>query len=268
LYIDGRIADENTATPFERFSWDLSEYTVEGQHTLKLEVVDSLGLNSTSVDLPVLVIIDRPQVDVRTTVSRNRMMVASLAVAMAGAVLVLVLILGGQIRPGLLRSYRKRRRRNIDPVTQPVRVKTEPEPSRAPGWMNRLHWPQRRVPPKAYAYMARFDDSDQSTGNPPIPVAGEEITFGRDPLQAIQVLDDPSVEALHARLRREVDGTFRLLDEGSTAGTWINYMPVPRDGARLEHGDLVHIGRISFRFSEREPERVRRPVVTPEEPNA
>jgi pSer/pThr/pTyr-binding forkhead associated (FHA) protein len=116
--------------------------------------------------------------------------------------------------------------------------------------------------------MTRLIESDQSNSNPPIPIASEEITFGRDPLQAIQVLDDPSVDELHARLRKEADGSFRLLDEGSTAGTWINYVPVSRDGARLEHGDLVHIGRISFRFTEREPERVRKPVILPEEPQA
>jgi hypothetical protein len=268
LYINGKVADENTSRPFERFSLDLSEYTATGQHSLKLEVVDSLGLSATSVDLPVQVSIDLPQVNVMTTISRNRTMVAGLIVAMAGAVLVLVLVLGGQIRPGLLKNLRKRRRRNIDPVTQPVRMKAEPISPRAPGWMDRLHWPQRRVPPKAFAYMARLLESELSDGSPPIPITSEEITFGRDPLQAIQVLDDPSVDALHARLRREADGSFRLLDEGSTAGTWINYMPVSKDGARLEHGDLVHFGRIGFRFSEREPERVRKPVISPEEPNA
>ena len=268
FYVDGELVDENTSGPFEHFAWDLSEYTTAGQHMLKVEVVDSLGLSSTSVDLSVQVSVERPRVNVATTFSRNRMMVASLVVAMAGSVLVLVLILGGQIRPGLVRSLRKRRRRNIDPVTQPVRMKTEPVPPHAPGWMNRLHWPQRRVPPKAFAYMTRLIESDQSNSNPPIPIASEEITFGRDPLQAIQVLDDPSVDELHARLRKEADGSFRLLDEGSTAGTWINYVPVSRDGARLEHGDLVHIGRISFRFTEREPERVRKPVILPEEPQA
>jgi hypothetical protein len=268
LYVDGKIADENTSEPFEHFSWDLSEYTATGQHTLKIEVVDSLGLSSISVDLPVTVSLQRPQITVVTTVSRNRMMVATLAVAMAGAVLVLVLILGGQIRPGLVRNLRKRRRRNIDPVTQPIRMKNEPAPPRGPGWIDRLHWPQRRIPPKIFAYLAPQLEGEQSDGSPPIAIASDEITFGRDPLQATHVLDDASVEELHTRLRREPDGSFRLIDEGSTAGTWINYMPVSRDGARLEHGDLVHIGRVRFRFSEREPKRVRKPVISPGETNS
>lgn len=268
LYVDGKVADENTSGPFEQFSLDLSEYTVTGQHSLKLEVVDTLGLSGTSVDLPIQVSVEPSQANVMTTISRNRTMVAVLIAAMAGAVLALVLVLGGQIQPGLLKNLRKRRRRNIDPVTQPVRVKPEPASPRTPGWMNRLHWPKRRVPSKTFAYLARLSEADLSDGSPPIPITSAEITFGRDPLQAIQVLEDPSVDALHARLCREADGSFRLMDEGSTAGTWINYVPVSRDGARLEHGDLVHIGRVGFRFSEREPERVKKPVVSPEEPDA
>jgi hypothetical protein len=265
FYIDGKVADENTSSPFEQLTWDLSEYTNSGQHILKLEVVDSLGLSGVSADLPVMINFERPQMDVMTTISRNRMVVAGLIVAMAGSVLLLVLVIGGQLQPGLLKNLRKRRRRNIDPVTQPVKMKAEPVQQRTPGWRNRLHWPQRRITPKAFAYLARLVESDQANGSPPIPITSEEITFGRDPLQAIHVLDDPSVEALHSRLRRESDGSFRLLDVGTTAGTWINYMPVSKDGARLEHGDMVHIGRIGFRFSEREPERVRKPIVTPEE---
>jgi DEAD/DEAH box helicase domain-containing protein len=55
---------------------------------------------------------------------------------------------------------------------------------------------------------------------------------------------------------------------GSVAGTWVNYMLVPTTGTRLEHGDLIHIGRVGFRFSLREPQRVRKPVIMIEEPGA
>ena len=52
------------------------------------------------------------------------------------------------------------------------------------------------------------------------------------------------------------------MDEGSIAGTWINYTPVSRNGADLEHGDIIHIGRTGFRFTIRQPKTVRRPVIT------
>ena len=42
----------------------------------------------------------------------------------------------------------------------------------------------------------------------PIPLAADEITFGTDPAQSSYVLDDPSLDARHARvLRRRRAGT-------------------------------------------------------------
>jgi predicted component of type VI protein secretion system len=67
---------------------------------------------------------------------------------------------------------------------------------------------------------------------------------------------------------RQEDGSYRLSDEGSVAGTWINYTPVSHGGARLEHGDLIHVGRIGFRFTLREPARLRKPVIIAEKPPA
>jgi pSer/pThr/pTyr-binding forkhead associated (FHA) protein len=93
--------------------------------------------------------------------------------------------------------------------------------------------------------------------------------FGRDAVRATLVLDDFSVEEIHARLQREKN-IFRLTDAGSIAGTWVNYTPVSQDGTILENGDFIHIGRIGFRFTQREPDHVRKPVVLlqPAEPEA
>ena len=43
------------------------------------------------------------------------------------------------------------------------------------------------------------------------------------------------------------------------AGTWINYAPVTPDGGRLQHGDLIHIGKVGFRFTESNPAYATRP---------
>ena len=267
LSVDGTVVDVNLSPPFEHFTWDISEYTTTSQHLLRAEVQDSLGLSGTSVEIPVVISLEQTSESQLTTISRNRTMVAVLVATLAGAVLVLVLILGGRLRPGSLREARRRRRRS-DPVTQPVSVKTESPPQRRSRWMGRLHWPQRRTVPKAFAYLFRLSESEQADSSPPIPIVSDEITFGSDPTQATQVLDDGSVDSRHARLRREEGGEFRLSDEGSTAGTWINYTPVSQEGMRLEHGDLIHIGRVGFRFVLREPGKTRKPVTRPKEPAA
>jgi predicted component of type VI protein secretion system len=97
----------------------------------------------------------------------------------------------------------------------------------------------------------------------PLTINSDEILIGSSPEQASLVLQDGSIEKLHARLVRKAEGSFRIIDEGSIAGTWINYSPVSKNGADLEHGDIIHIGRLGFRFTIRQPKSVRRPVITP-----
>jgi len=264
LYVDGNLVDENTSAPFDHFTWDLKGYINSGQHTLKAEIVDSFGLSNLSVDTPVLVLVERPRTGIMMALSRNRSLLAGSAVILAGAVLLLVLIVGGRVRPGAMRMLRRRQKRS-DPVTQPVRVKAEPVVKRIPGWVNRFQWPHRRAATNAYAFMIHFSDSEELNSAPPIALVNDEITFGSDATQATQILDDPSVDSLHARLRRLEDGSFRLSDEGSVAGTWINYSPVSKEGAGLQHGDLIHIGKMGFLFTMRNPKHVRKPVITREE---
>jgi pSer/pThr/pTyr-binding forkhead associated (FHA) protein len=77
---------------------------------------------------------------------------------------------------------------------------------------------------------------------------GTDISLGRDPSLSAFPLDDPSVSGLHARLIRQAGGEYLLRDQGSVAGTWINYQRLTDDGQNLHHGDLVHLGRVAFRF--------------------
>lgn len=133
-------------------------------------------------------------------------------------------------------------------------------------WLERLSWPQRRPAQKAYATLLPLSDSNEAERSPAIPISSLEIIFGSDPSRVTQILKDASVEGLHARLCRDENGVFRLSDEGSTAGTWVNFTPVSQEGTWLEHGDLIHFGRIGYRFMLREPGRGRKPVVKPGEP--
>jgi hypothetical protein len=92
-------------------------------------------------------------------------------------------------------------------------------------------------------------------------IDGTEVTFGSDALQATIVIKDESVEALHARMHHE-GNSFRIFDQGSVAGTWVNFKPVPVEGLLLNQEDLVHIGRVTFRFTLRVPGSLSKPKVT------
>jgi pSer/pThr/pTyr-binding forkhead associated (FHA) protein len=70
------------------------------------------------------------------------------------------------------------------------------------------------------------------------------------------------VAALHARLAQGPDGGFTLTDEKSAAGTWVNFEQI--DAPRLLlHGDVFHIGQVSYRFMLRTPPEKAGPRLTP-----
>jgi hypothetical protein len=177
----------------------------------------------------------------------------------------LVLILGGRIRPRSFgkrngnetsKSLRQRRAEASDPVTQPVPVRTETSSNRFSSWVNRLSWPQRRTSKEAPAYLAPLDILSTDDPLNRIPLNASEITLGRDPTQATYAMDDPSISDLHARLRKTDRGFFTIQDERSLAGTWVNYELVAPEGTKLQHGDIIHLGRVGLCISYSDTNRI------------
>jgi hypothetical protein len=259
LYINGEEYKSNFSEPFDKFTWDLSEITSSAEYILEIGVEDELGLASKSLETSVLVTVGNPSPNPLRIISQNRGLIAGIVVAVSGAILLFVLVLGGRLRPGFLREYR-RRSKLTDPVTQPVQSIQEPPAPKRATWINRFRWPSGRITSRQYAQLVPLTDANQEDTYPPIVITNQIVTFGSDLGQADQLVDDGSVEEVHARLTRESQGVFRLSDEGSIAGTWVNYAPISGDGVILEQGDLVHIGRVGFRFIMRNPKRVRKPV--------
>jgi len=260
LYVDGQVADENTVAPFDKFTWDLNNYTSSGQHNLQVEAVDSLGLSKVSLGVPVTVTIIQPQRGVQAFLARNSLWVASGAVLLAGAALALILIAGGRLRRASSAARRQERKMRMDPLTQPVVI------AHAEKRGLQLPWTQRHR--AAPAYLVRLKGDGQPVTAPPIPLTGSEMTFGTDPTQATHVLDDPSVSPLHARLKKERNGSFYLLDQNSTAGTWVNYESLTdKPPRRLQHGDIIHLGQLSYRFMLRKPPEKPKPRIIPQKPS-
>ena len=260
LYVDGQIEGENTAPPFEEFAWNIDEYSISGEHVLQVEVLDSLGMSNLTIETPVQITVQQTPQSMLVSVARNGPLIAGVLAAIAGGILLLVLIIGGRIRP---RSFGKRKGRanqkspnlperratKSDPVTQPVAVKSDPTGNRFSSWVNRLSWPQRQGAPEAPAYLEPLDTIEASNPLNRIPLTKQETTIGRNPTQATIVMDDPSIADLHARIYPSKNGRFLIRDEGTLAGTWVNYEPVASSGTILQHGDIIHVGRISLCFT-------------------
>ena len=259
LFVDGKLAAENTAEPFNQIVWPLDAYIKSGTHTIKVEIEDSLGLKQTTIDTPVkIVVTDKPvnfwEKLVNYT-SSSQAWIALVIVAVVG-VMALVFIIGSR-RNWFNRLPGRSHKEMIDPVTQPVHIRMDDASPRLSATTPRSS--VIRIP----ARLVRLDENSQQ----PIPgksiaINQRELSFGSDPKKALFVLDSPSVSPLHARLTQTGEDVYILSDEGSVAGTWVNFAPVSSQGVRLVHGDLVHIGKLAFRFELANPSTARSPHVS------
>ena len=252
LLVDGKIVDENTTKPFEKFIWKLDSYKESGQHEIVAEVEDDLGLRKSSTAAPVTLTVVQPPGGIRGLIGRYRSYIIMGAIALAG-ILLLGILLRGRMNIGFFRRRRKKRQQLEDPVTQPVLAIAEPPTSntkKAKAPPRRAIFPARptRVIINAPAYLTRLTNGGEPASAAPIPLVEKDMTFGTDPVQSKRVLDDPSIAPLHARIKQTDDGSFIIYDHGSIAGTWVNFEPITREGHRLAHGDRIHIGQLSYRF--------------------
>jgi hypothetical protein len=262
LSVDGIVVSQNSQPPFDRFTWSLDSYTDDGTHTIQVQVVDTLGLTGSSVEIPVNIIVERPNPNPWAPIQRNLPTFSVLIALLAGGVLFLVLTTGRKLRPRSLRISGNRRKKP-GPITQKIPLRLESTSLGNPKWIDRLHFSHKPGSPKPLAYLSYVSGSEELSTSPPIPITSDVTTIGTGIDQVTLALEDSSIEVLHARLERDVDGVFYLSDEGSVAGTWVNYSPISKEGTRLEHGDLVSIGRIGFRFILCEPTQKRKPLITP-----
>ncbi|MCE1254298.1 MAG: FHA domain-containing protein [Anaerolineae bacterium] len=245
LFVDGELAVENKNPPFDQFRWNIKDYEESSSHNLRIEVEDMLGSTSSSAEIPVNVLVDQPAgFSIARFISFNSpapLIVAALLVA--GAVLMIVLLVPG-LRTRFSRLSPQKAQLERDPLTQPVRIHQErvsaaaPSPTVPRSLTTGLSAPAR---------LLRLSENGHPLPASAILLNRREIVLGSDILQVTCLVEDPSVSPVHARLVY-ADGAFMIMDNQSVAGTWINYTPVSSLGVQLEHGDMIHIGRVAFRF--------------------
>jgi hypothetical protein len=279
LYVDGEIVDEKTQAPFETFTWNLVPYKNSGSHVLQVEAEDVLGLRSTSIEQTIQITVKQTPQRVLFTLVDNAPVIAGAAAALAGGILLLVLVVRGHIRPRTFGARRKKRNKKeeLQPIqngaqSEPSTIRRAPSRRRFSNWVNQISRSQQesrsaRLPQSSnlIAYL-EYLEQDQASLEP-IAVKIGETTFGKDPTKATYVLNDNAVCDLHARLVVNQEKIALLFDEGSIAGTWLNFAPVSAGGQQVRHGDIIHIGRIALCYKITDKEAIPKPVVRPLEPS-
>src|SRR5690606_13252122 len=93
---------------------------------------------------------------------------------------------------------------------------------------------QKRQP----AYVTVFRTRDLASVGRMYKLGDGETSIGRS-VDAQVHLEDDGISRKHTKIVASADGTFQLVDLGSTNGTWLNERQIQT--ARLTHGALIQI---------------------------
>lgn len=217
--------------PFHLFAFPLGALGA-GNYTLRVRMVDDLGIVSESLPVLFSIVIDQPPAPTPTPVVEIKIIEQISGTSYAALIIGLISFL-----VALIVFFRKPERREMATTFVTGTIKTLTEP-----WRKREG---KTIHEQARARLIAIGSDSKI----PSPVLLQGIRkFGRDPSLADVVLSDPHVSRYHCRIVEEADGTFRLYDEGSTSGTYVNDETVAMSGQILRLGDVINIGPVAYRF--------------------
>lgn len=257
--VDGVVVE--TLPPDESFTWDFSELSA-GDHSLEVAVKDELGLVGRSDPVKTTINIDIPPAPTATPLSVEKVvqsetgplaLFSTLSMGLAGLAMLVALYV-----------FVKRPQVVEDMTTTIVGVARE---------ATEIFVPRREKASDRRAHAFLIPSTSDDSQDEPIPITKQSVLLGRDHARAEITFPDKTVSRLHAKIVEESDGLFKIYDEGSTSGTYVNYNQVPPEGRELRPGDEIELGRIELTFQTRMPgeraetepfERMRRGTDGPE----
>ena len=211
--------------------WDISQRDA-GTYRLEVEIVDELGFRATADPLEIVIEVARPSPPTPTP-APTRVPVPPLSERLDGPLLPVLLILALAAAAGGAVVVLRRRAAKATPAAEaPVpRIVPAADPRPTDGHVAVLAW----------------QATDGSLGDQ-IELAAADVTLGSDAEAVDIIIDAPGVSRLHARIRRTAAEEYWLYDEGSAAGTFLNYERLALAPKLLQHNDVVQLGQVTLRF--------------------
>jgi hypothetical protein len=234
--IDGEQVSVCDSLPCPALRWDLRSYADSGNHTVRISVQDELGLVGDSAEQTVFVAVDYPSTGDLFWAKYSRPIALLGGAAVLIALFVVVPKVIGQ-RPRRRAIPRTGMGEEHPPLSGWNAVAT---PWRH--WWNRWlpRTPTQPHPPELI--LQPLQDVHAA-----FPLADADVVIGSRAEGCDVAIPDPSLSPRHARMTRNADGTWWVLDLGSVAGTWIQWEEVAKEGSPLRVGDILHLGRVAFR---------------------
>jgi hypothetical protein len=253
--LDQSVLDDSGMLTFE---WDIRELDA-GVYVLQVKVTDELNLDGVSEPLPLTIEIDRPEAPEATATAPPPEPIpavpeeedavffglsATALTIIGGAVVLMLLtivIIGG--------VFFSRRRPAPTPIPAPPPPAGQMPPIAGQASFDpsvtQVMPPDFAMDEFAVAYLEVLENAPEHSAL--IPLTSNNVALGRDPKRVDVVFGDKSVSRLHARIV-ESQGAFRIYDEGSASGTYVNYERTSLTPRTLNDKDDVHFGRVHVRF--------------------
>ena len=211
------------------FQADITSFTY-GNNSVEMVIIDEQGIQATS---PIVVLtVNEGRRDIPDELDAgNGLLGAVVRFLLIVLVLLVVLV-------GVFLLWRNGRLTNLGTL-----VPRGPSKPRQP---YAEQAPVNYAPSHTVAYLEVLGSVSQVSS--PIPLSLAVVRIGRSPNQAnIAFENDVTVSRLHASLMLE-GNHYRIFDEQSTSGTWVNERQVPEYGIQLNEGDEIHLGAVHLRF--------------------
>lgn len=227
LLANGEVIQDVAPANLSGFDAEINRFTY-GDNTLQMAVLDSQGMRATSP--PLTLTVNEGPLDIPAALTPQRGWSGVMGTLLVGLFCLLFALGLGLFawRKGWLVLRRRERVRPAEPVAAPA----------APAPVEDVD--------TAVAYLEVLE----ATSNTPdyFTLQQYEEKIGRSPAQSnITFPEDVTVSRLHATLLRE-GSHYRIYDNQSTSGTWVNDQQVPEYGIQLMDGDEIHLGAVHLRF--------------------
>ena len=263
LLVNGEPAVANTSPPYNLFVWNIKQYDSDQTLYLSIQAEDELGLSRTSMQTPVDIVVDTPEPTIGNIFQQNTMGFLSLGGILISALALFILVTKGVIQPPSLlpaASTGKEIVHNPNTLARLFRSIRQRKPS--PDESGAAHVATEK---NLAGTLEPYNEVAKRHHPRPFQVPMNTIRVGSSPEQATIMLEHSTVAPLHAVLTANSAHNCLLSDQGSDAGTWVNFQQIPREyQVPIQHGDIIHFGKLGYVFISAHPDARKEVIVTEE----
>lgn len=238
LMVDGNVVDERNAQPYVNLEWPVGSLKTSGTYYMQVSIRDELGYTGKTVVLPLEVEVPPPPPSrLLDAISAERLALAAGALLL-GVFFIIFLRWGRQkmlTKPGRKPAASRVDSRPLEKTANVINLPRQSDQSLAAHSRQSTGW------------LLPVEGGDALSTQPTIRLGENVITLGSSPIRSTVVISSPSVDGLHVRILRK-NGGYWLEDASSVSGTWVNGTPVSNLGTSLATGDIVRLGKVTFRF--------------------